>query len=278
MSQAASSTETSPPDIPPLRPRVRSFGTMRSIGALVLREMATTYGRSPGGYIWALLEPVGAIAILTIAFSLLLRSPSLGTNFPLFYATGYLPFALYLSVSVKVGQAIRFSRPLLAYPSVTYMDAIFARLILNLLTQVLVFYIVMTGLHMVYDVRTILDLPAILLSLSMATALGLGVGVMNCFLMSILPVWENIWQIVNRPLFILSMVLYIYEDLPSYAQKYLWYNPMGHMTGVMRIGFYPTYDATYVSVTYVFGVALVMIAVGFILLGRYHRLILNERK
>lgn len=277
MSQTEQAADTLPVT-PSLQPRTRPFATLRSISALMLREMATTYGRSPGGYIWAVLEPVGAIAIMTLAFSLLLRSPSLGTNFLLFYATGYLPFSLYMSLSVKISQAIRFSRPLLAYPSVTYTDAIIARLLLNLLTQVMVFYIIMSGIHLVYDVRTVLDLPAILLAFSMATALGLGVGVMNCFLMSIMPVWENIWQIVNRPLFLLSMVLYIYEDMPSYVQNYLWYNPLGHMTGVMRTGFYPTYDATYVSVTYVFGVAAVLTTAGLILLGRYHRLILNERK
>ncbi len=264
---------------PPLSPvRRRSFGSLRTITALTLREMATTYGRSPGGYVWAILEPVGAIAILTVAFGLLLRSPSLGTNFAMFYATGYLPFALYTTLATKVAQSIRFSRPLLAYPSVTYMDAILARLLLNLLTQIIVFYIIITGLHMVYDLRTILDFPAIALSLCIATALGLGVGVMNCFLMSIMPIWENIWMIVNRPLFILSAVLFIYEDLPEFAREYLWYNPLVHMTGVMRTGFYPTYEATYVSLPYCFGIALVFMTLGLVLLGRYHRYILNEKR
>ncbi len=257
--------------------RTRSFGTARAISALMLREMATTYGRSPGGYLWAVLEPIGALAILTIAFGLLLRSPSLGTNFTLFYATGYLPFALYGALAGKIAQSIRFSRPLLAYPSVTYMDAILARFMLNLLTQLTVFYIVMTGVHIVYDIHSILDVPAILLGLSMAAALGFAVGVMNCFLMSVMPVWENIWMIVNRPLFVLSAVLYIYEDLPAFAQTYMWYNPLAHMTGVMRSGFYATYDANYVSLPYVFGIALVGSTVGLILLGRYHRHILNER-
>ena len=46
-------------DLPPqpqLRPpRVQTF---RTISALIMREMQTTYGRSPGGYLWAVLEPV----------------------------------------------------------------------------------------------------------------------------------------------------------------------------------------------------------------------------
>ncbi|MEO0465145.1 MAG: ABC transporter permease [Pseudomonadota bacterium] len=256
----------------------RSFGTLRTISALMLREMATTYGRSPGGYIWAILEPVGAIVILSLAFSLILRSPSLGTNFAMFYAAGYLPFSLYTTLSAKISQSIRFSRPLLAYPSVTYMDAILARLFLNLLTQITVFYIIIIGLHLIYDLRTIFDFSAIALSLAMAAAISVGVGVMNCFLISIIPIWESIWLIVNRPLFILSGILYIYEDLPPIGQDYLWYNPLMHVTGVMRTGFYSTYDAPYVSVTYHFSISLVLTVLGLILLGRYHRYILNEKR
>ncbi|MEL6475009.1 MAG: sugar ABC transporter permease, partial [Pseudomonadota bacterium] len=33
----------------------RRFASLRSIIALMLREMATSYGRSPGGYLWAVL-------------------------------------------------------------------------------------------------------------------------------------------------------------------------------------------------------------------------------
>ena len=46
-----------PPTKPDL-PTNRRFASFRAIGALILREMATSYGRSPGGYIWAILEPV----------------------------------------------------------------------------------------------------------------------------------------------------------------------------------------------------------------------------
>ena len=33
--------------------RARRFRSARAVVALMLREMATTYGRSPGGYVWA---------------------------------------------------------------------------------------------------------------------------------------------------------------------------------------------------------------------------------
>lgn len=255
---------------------LRPLTTLRTIVALMLREMATTYGRSPGGYLWAVLEPVGGIAILSVAFSMFLHRPALGTNFPLFYATAYLPFTLYSTLSVKLAQAIQFSKPLLAYPAVTFIDAILARFLLNLLTQVVVFIVVIGGIHLIFGLRPTLDMPAILLGLTMAAALGLGVGTLNCYLRAIFPLWDTIWSIVNRPLFIVSGVFFLYESVPQAVQNLLWFNPLIHVTGEMRRGFYPSYEAANVSPAYVFGVALTSLAAGLLLLKRAHRDILND--
>ncbi|MEO0656736.1 MAG: sugar ABC transporter permease, partial [Pseudomonadota bacterium] len=73
----------------------RRFASLRSIIALMLREMATSYGRSPGGYLWAVLEPAAGIAILTLIFSFAFIGPPIGTSFPMFYATGMVPFLAY---------------------------------------------------------------------------------------------------------------------------------------------------------------------------------------
>jgi capsular polysaccharide transport system permease protein len=254
----------------------RPFATLRTVVALMLREMATTYGRSPGGYIWALVEPIGGIAILTIIFSIFMHKPVLGTNFALFYATAYLPFMLYSGLATKLAQAIQYSKPLLSYPAVTYVDAIFARFLLNTLTHLVIFAIVIVGIHLIYGLRATLDMPSIILSLAMAAALGLGVGTMNCLLRSQFPMWDTIWSILNRPLFIISGVLFLLDSVPAQMRGWLWYNPLIQMTGEMRQGFYPTYHATYVSPAYVFGVALVTFAAGLLLLKRYHRDILNN--
>jgi len=224
------------------------------------------------------LEPVGAIALYTlvIAVGLRIRNPALGTIFVLFFATGQLPFSFYQRTARKVAASIRFSRQLLRYPAVRYTDAIIARFILDSMTNLMVFYVVMAGIHLIYDTSLILDLPAILLSLTMASMLGLGVGTLNCYLFSAFPVWEQIWSIINRPLFLLSTIFYVFEDIPQRYQDIVWYNPLIHIVGLMRRGFYPTYDARYVSPTYVFAVALITLFFGLLLLNRYHRDIMNS--
>ncbi len=254
----------------------RSYKTSRTILALVLREMATTYGRSPGGYIWAVIEPIGGLAIMTLAFSMAFAAPALGNNFPLFYATGFLPFMMYSDLSVKISQSIRFSHALLFYPSVTYLDAIIGRFLLNGLTHIMVFYVLMYGIMTFYGTGNILNYPAIVNSLCMALSIGLGVGIFNCFVLSRYPLWDRLWAIINRPLFIISSIFFLLESLPEPFRGYLWYNPLVHVIGEMRRGFYATYDATWVSPMFVYGTSMGFGLVGLIFLGRYHREILNN--
>ena len=262
-----------------LRPaqRPRRLKTLRTVTALMLREMATTYGRSPGGYLWAVLEPAAAVALLTFVFSLALRAPSLGDNFPMFYATGYLPFGLYMTIQGRISTAIRFSRPLLAYPAVTFADAVIARFALHLLTQLMVACVVLGAIVVLYDLPLMLDLPTAIAGFALAALLGVGVGTTNCFLISVVPVWQNFWTIAMRPIFLISGVFFIYEDLPSGFRDAIWWNPLFHVTGLVRSAFYPTYDATYVSVLYVAAVGAVTLFLGLLLLGRWHREILAMR-
>lgn len=254
----------------------RQHKTIRCVAALVLREMSTTYGKSPGGYLWAFLEPVGGLAIMTVAFSMAFHSPALGNNFPLFYATGYLPFMMYSDIAVKVGQSMRFSKPLLFYPSVTFFDAIIARFLLNGLTHLLVFYVMIFCIFNFFDTTATLDHTSILNSMCMALSLGLGVGILNCFLFGKFPIWERVWVIVTRPMFIISCIFYLFETLPTQIREYLWFNPIAHVVGEMRRGFYPTYDAVWVSPAYVYFFSLSLTLIGLIFLSRYHRDLLNS--
>lgn len=256
----------------PARPQfARSFRSSRTILALILRDIATSNGRSALGYLWALLEPVAGIALLTLVFSLFFRAPPLGTNFPLFYASGLLPYMMYLSISGKVASAVRASKPLLAYPGVTFLDAIMARFLLETVTEVLVFAILVTGIVLGFGLNPYFDVPMVLAGLGLAALLALGVGTLNCLLLSLYPLWERVWAILNRPLMIVSGAFFLFETVPQPWRDWLWWNPLIHVVGTVRSGLYPTYDTSYVSVLYVLAVVAVTFTAGLFFLRRYWR-------
>ena len=270
---------TSLPDTSQLRSihRQLPFTTTRVVAALMLREMATTYGRKPGGYVWVILEPIAGIAIMSWLFMAIgLRNPSLGTNFPMFYATGLLPFGVFMTVSQRTAAALKYSSRLLEYPRVTVIDALISRFVLNTLTQVLVSYLVLAGILMFQETGTQLVLSHIVMGFTMAAALALGIGTLNCFLISMFPMWGTLWGVVTRPLVLLSGVMLLIETLPPEWQGWLLWNPLVHIVSEVRSGFYHGYEPSYVSPLYVFGIALATGVTGLLFLWRFHREILEK--
>lgn len=256
---------------PAQRPASLRFRFFRSFSALILREMTTSYGRSPGGYIWAILEPIAGLTLLSLVFAFILRAPPLGTNFFYFFAGGLLPYTLYATTNTNTSTAVRYSRALLEYPAVSFIDALLARFFLNAMTQLLVMFILISGIIFFSGISPVLRWPAIFEAVGMALALGFGVGTINCYLFTLYPLWERVWAILNRPMFILSGVMYIPESMPWQWRDIMMLNPLLHVTSQMRKGMFSTYEAKHVSLTYVFLVSCGLCAIGLLLLLRHHK-------
>lgn len=249
---------------------------IRAIVALILREMTTRFGRKPGGYVWAVLQPLFIIVVMAFAWSLLMKTPSMGTSFLLYKATGMLIIKTFKEIGSVVGKALSYSKSLLFYPGVSWIHAVLGRLILNTILMCLVIFIIIGGIMVYEGIRTPLDWPKVLLAVGLALAIGLGIGILNCFLFERVPVYQNVWNILTAPLVILSGVMIHYEALPDVAQKYLWYNPLMHITGLMRDGFYPLYRPEYISVNYVLIWIFVPMLLGLLLVRKHHKDLINR--
>lgn len=259
----------------PVRPQMR-FVTLRTISAMVLRQMSTTYGRSPGGYLWAILEPAAGIILLTAIFSAGFRNPSLGTNFAIYYASGFMPFIMFLKVSSSLGSSVRASRNLLTFPRVTVVDAIVAVVILEVLTQLLISYIILSAILAIYDTRTVLKMEYLIQAYLMAIALGIGIGLLNCFLSLAFNIWRSIWSIMTRPLVLISGVIFLHERVPMPYREWFEWNPLVHVVGLARRSFYISYHAEYVDQVFCYMVAGICGVIGAVFLRKYYRDLLER--
>ena len=204
----------------PSRPARPRFQRLRVITALALRGMDTKFGRSAGGYLWAVAEPLGGIVLLALVFSLAVRSPPIGTSFMLFYATGVIPFRMFNAMSGAVSSAISANRGLLAYPVVKPLDAVFARFALNFMTDFLVATLLFVGIIRFTGLTVNLDLAAIAGAFTLTALLGLGIGTLNCVLFGLYPTWKNFWSVLTRPLFFLSGIFFLFESVPTAVPRH----------------------------------------------------------
>lgn len=280
---AAPPTGAIPPPAasPPMPPRPARIGRpafqrLRVITALVMRGMGTRNGRATGGYLWAILEPLGGTLLLALAFGMMLRSPPLGNSFILFYATGVIPWRLYGAMARQVTGSITTNRGLLSYPVVHPLDAVFAKFTLTFLTDFLVATLLFLSIGLFTDADMVLDLGRAATAFVLASLLGLGVGTVNCVLTGFFPTWKNIWSVISRPLFLASGVLFLYEGVPPSFQAILWWNPLIHVTALMRAAFFGSYDPAFVSVPYVLGIAASLFLAGGWLLRRHASFLIEQ--
>ncbi len=263
---------------PSLAPTVRSrvpLQRLRVLFALVVREMSTKFGKSWGGYLWAIVEPLGGILLLTAAFSITFHKPPLGTSFSLFYATGIIPFFLFSSVTAGVGQAINTNRGLLTYPVVNPLDTVFAKFITDFVTMSITGVLLYTAIILHNDLVVTLDPAAIFNGFLIMGLIGLGFGTLNCTIFGFWPTWRHLWNVLTKPLFLMSGMFYTFDSLPPGVQAVLWYNPLVHGIGLMRSGFYAGYDPTYVSPAYALAVAGSVFVIGAYLLRRHRSRLLE---
>lgn len=249
----------------------------RVFAALLLREMVTRYGRSFGGYIWAIVEPMAVIGMLTLVFSQFLDTPPYGESFLLFFSTGYLPFFFFISVASQVGTGLSVNRELLQMPMVKPLDVLLARFVLAFLTLIFVSVIVFGIVSVSVRHSLHFDPVALIAAFGCASALGFGVGTFNAFLFALLPVWRQVWGLLSAPLMILSGIFYTLDSMPTHIQDVLVWNPLVHAVGITRAAFFPSYHAHYADLGYVLAIAVAFLLPGLYLIARYRWVVIDSR-
>jgi len=264
----ADQTDFAPPP-PAQEPKSRRFRTFRVVSALIMREIGSHDSRSSLGFLWAIIDPIATVVILSLAFGLLTKTPRLGTNFPLYYISGIVPFHIYTQISNKVSGSVRFSRQLLGFPAVTVLDALFARFLLTFLINIVVFIALYNCVVHYYQLRVNLNIEPVIFGVAMAGMLGVAVGTFNSVLFLMMPAYENLWGMFSRPMVVSSGALILINDMPAWLFHILWWNPAAHVIAIIRHGFYPTYDTHWASPSYVFLFCGITFMIGLVTLQRY---------
>ncbi len=245
---------------------------LRVTSSLIIRELSTRFGGRPGGYIWVLIEPAGYIAMMSIIFGAIARTPALGTSFILFFATGYMSFSFYKQTENYVSSAISANKTLLQYPTVAPIDAIAARFTLQLHTNLFVAVAIIGLICAFASGREMsLDWGKLSVAFFLASFFGLGEGMMNAALNAKYKLYDKIHSMLTRPMLILSGVFFLPDRMPPPLKEILLYNPICHAIMLFRQGFYPEYRADGLSIDYLAGFAATMFALGMSVFTFYGR-------
>lgn len=236
----------------------------RTLFALILREARMRHGRSRIGYAWAILEPLAVTAVMSLFFAGLGGLRPTSAEFPIFFATGVVPFQYFRHTSSFVGLCLEANRPLFNYPTVREFDAALARLLLETVTSLLITVFVFLFLIAVFGAKLPAHLGMMLLSFAGLGLLALGVGLNVAALQRRFTMTHHVYNMIMAPAFFLSGIFYSLESVPPHFRQIITWNPIIHGLEAFRSGYYPVYADQYVSLSFVFFVDLVLIFLGML--------------
>lgn len=250
--------------------RMQAFNTLSSvfaiqgrvIGALIMREVRTTFGSSVMGYVWAILTPTVGVAIMVVIFSAIGRVAPFGTSLALFFSTGLLTLEMFRKLSSSLMNVLNANKGLLTYPPITETDVILARFLVVFLTYIVIMMLFYGTLVWTGRAELPANWHALFMGIAAVALLGLGFGMLNMFILMRWYAWRHVERILTRPLLIISGVFYVPSQLPSEAIAIVKWNPVLHGIEWVRNGYYPNYDSAVLDKTYMLSVIACLLLVG----------------
>jgi capsular polysaccharide transport system permease protein len=235
--------------------------------ALFIREIKTRFGVYRLGLVWAFLEPMTFVVILTGIRSLsktgtLFSGESHGIPYPLFFTLGYIPYQLFSKLLSQGAAAVNSNQGLFNYRQVRPIDTLLARTLLEILifsTVLLLFITLFWWFGFYATITNPLKFISVLLLL---TLLGGGIGMIICVGQLRFPELGKIVPLLTRPLFFLSGLFFSINDIPSQYQHYLLWNPILHAIELIRGSCYSSFNTDYVSIEYLSFITIIILFLG----------------
>jgi capsular polysaccharide transport system permease protein len=235
------------------------------IGALLLREVITRYGRHGIGFMWIFVEPMmftlGVTALWTISKS------THGSNLPIteFAATGYSTVLLWRNASARCLRAIEPNLALLYHRSVRVNDIFAARLILEIAGGTISLMVITLVFMGIGWMRAPIDLMYMIIAWLLLAWLTFALGLVVGALSERSETFERCWHPIMYLLFPLSGALFMVDWLPAQAQKYILWLPMVHCTEMLRHGYWGNAVRTWEDPAYLMLFSFILLFIGLAL-------------
>jgi ABC-2 type transport system permease protein/capsular polysaccharide transport system permease protein len=223
----------------------------RVVGALIIREMLTRYGRKNLGFLWLFVEPMMFTLIV-----ILIRSATSSIyqgSIPMvaFAMTGWPSVMLWRNMPARLIGAIRSNRSLLHHRQVKVLDIYFSRILLEMLATTTSFATVSFLLFAAGLLTPPEDLLVVTLGWLLLGWFGAGLALIIGSLSERWEVVARLWRPASYVLMPLSGIAFVVDTLPQDLQHLALWLPMLNALEYLRDGwfgseFHAHYDIGYV--------------------------------
>lgn len=242
----------------------------RVLGALVMREMLTRYGRENIGFLWLILEPM-ILTLGVMTMWTLLKHESHGLVLVAFVLSGYMPLTLWRHVTSYSVSCLRQNLPLMYHRQIRLPDALISRALLEVGGITVALVVVYTIVRISGFMEPYENIGLILAGWLFMAWFAFAVGLIFAAASERFEFVEKLVQPMQYLMLPISGMFFMVAWLPSGAQKLALYVPLVHCFELFRAGVFGDSLKTYYDISYLFKCCLFTTAAGLYLVNLARR-------
>lgn len=243
----------------------------RVLGALMMREIITRYGRKNIGFLWLFIEPMLMTLMIVLLWKYARASHFSSLNIVAFMITGYPMAMMWRNASNRAIGAITANQSLLYHRNVRVLDTILARMLLEISGATIAQIVIMLALIFIGWIPMPVDVFYMLMAWVLMAWFAIGLGLVICSIAFHIESFGKLWSTFSFILLPISGAMFFVYSLPQTIREYALKIPMIHGTEMLRHGYFGGVMPTFEHPWYLVVCNIVLTLLGLILVRHFSK-------
>jgi capsular polysaccharide transport system permease protein len=222
----------------------------RVIGALMLRELTTRFGRENIGFLWIMVEPLLFAVLVGLLWRVMKGPTEYGLNIVAFVVSGYIPLVFFRSSVSRAVNAFTANGSLMYHRQIKVLDLILVRFAIELIGHMMAYLFIGLALWPMGLFPTPYDMGFFLIGWAYFAFFTFSVTLVVAPLSEMSEILEKFIPVTNYLMVPFSGAFFLVGFLHGAAVTFVLYSPAVHGMEMMRYGIFgpsinPHFDFLY---------------------------------
>lgn len=243
----------------------------RVLGALLMREIITRYGRNNIGFLWLFVEPLLMTSLIVLVWKFFRGHNVSDLNIVAFTITGYPMLMMWRNSAGRAIGSISANTSLLYHRNVRVLDTIFSRIFLEIAGATIAQIVLVMILIVIGWIEMPSDIFYMLMAWFLMALFAVGLGLVICSIAFHYEAFGKLWGTLSFIMMPLSGAFFMVNSLPHQMREYALWLPMVQGTEMFRSGYFGSSQTTYENPWYLLLCDLVLLLLGLAMVSRFSK-------
>jgi capsular polysaccharide transport system permease protein len=243
----------------------------RVVGALMIRELVTRFGRENIGFLWIMVEPLLFAVLVGLVWRFMKGPEEHGVSIIAFVATGYIPLTFFRHAATRTVRIFSVNSGLMYHRQIKVLDFVLVRVLIEVIGGTMAYLFIGAVLILLNEFPVPADIGAFLAGWFLYCLFTFALCLVMAPLSEMSDVLEKFVPVVTYIMIPFSGTFNMVSWLTPEAQRAVYYSPFVHAMELMRHGVFGARVNAQWDISVPLAASLVLMLIGLGLCRRIRR-------